>query len=48
MQVFELSNYLYMLKQYDSVNKMHSIRNKNLLTYNCSRIPNCPTSGPNK
>ena len=39
----------YLWKQCDYVNKMHSQGNENCEhNYNCSRIPNCPTSGPNK
>ena len=42
-----------MLEQYNFVNEMHSTGNKNCeyyytFTSNCFRIPNCPTSGPNK
>ena len=43
-----LMPYPYMWKQYVNCKRNAFHRKRKLRTYNCSRIPNCPISGPNK
>ena len=49
MQVFELSNAISIhVKTILFCKRNAFYRKRKLQTYNCSRIPNCQTSGPNK